>query len=152
VILENNQVYKMKLIGVLAFITTLCVASFTNPNQNNSSNRSNLRYLKNLKGKYPSEAALISKGKLKDRIKLLLNHRFEFLQSKWNVENPIELKGTNCILWACQQHNCSNTNFIIVINLDKNVVYAGVREEESITLYSEDSSSNLEVIKWANRN
>jgi hypothetical protein len=120
--------------------------------QDKSSNPKDLKYLRTLTGKYPSEVALLSKGKLKGRIKLLLKDRLKFLKSKWNVENPIEIKDSNCILWACQQHNCSNTNFIIVVDFRKNVVYAGIREEESIKVFSEDGSTNPEVTKWANRN
>ena len=74
------------------------------------------------------------------------------MKTKWAVETPIEIKGNILQAWGCQQHNCDRTNFIIVVDFIKNVVYVGIRRNEIVKSYSEDGSTNAEINKWANRN
>lgn len=111
-----------------------------------------ISYLKNCEGKYPSEVKLLGNNPLTKRLKILIKNRYVFLKNTWTVETPIEIKKNQFIAWGCQQHNCSNTNFMIVVDFAKNVVYVGVREEENVKIYSEDGTSNNEITKWANRN
>lgn len=114
--------------------------------------KSNLKYLKKVNHKYPREARLLYDKQLTKRLKTLLKNRYDFLIKTWGPETPIEVNESTFIAWGCQQHNCSNTNFTIVVDFAKNVVYVGIREEENVRIYSEDGSSNKEILKWANRN
>jgi len=114
--------------------------------------KQSLNHLQKLRGQYPIEVNLFKDKILNKRMKSLLKDRFFFLKNNWTVETPIEIRNNMFSAWGCQQHNCSNTNFIIVVDFTKNVVYVGIREEEKIKIFSEDGTSNEQVLKWANRN
>lgn len=118
--------------------------------QSNSQIVDNLEYLKKFNGKYPYDIQLFSNPTLTRRLKRLLNGRYKFLEETWAVETPIEINNNTFVASGCEQHNCASTNFIIVVDFSKNVLYAGVREEDVVKVYSEDGSSNPEIIKWAN--
>lgn len=139
-------------------ITSMLVIiySFVNIKESNfisrQTNQTSLSYLTKYKGQYPNKVNLLGNSPLTTRLKTLLKSRYDFLIKTWGPETPIEIKNNTFIAWGCQQHNCSNTNFIIVVDFSKNVVYVGVREEENVKVYSEDGSRNIQISKWANRN
>jgi len=108
----------------------------------------NLSYLKNFDGRYPDKVKLLGNNPLTKRLKILLKRRYDFLLKTWGPETPIEVNKNTFIAWGCQQHNCSNTNFTIVVDFAKNVVYVGIREEENVKIYSEDGSGNFLITKW----
>ncbi len=117
-----------------------------------NSSSGDLDFLRNLNGKYPYEVKLLDNPTLEKRLKNLLGTRFGFLKETWAVESAIEIKNNIFIATACQAHNCGSTNFIIVVDLSKNVMYAGVREEEQVKTYSEDGSSIQQLNEWAKGN
>jgi len=108
--------------------------------------------LKRLNGKYPKEAQLLGNNVLTRHLKVLLKDRFIFLKNTWAVETPIEIKNNIFQAWGCQQHNCDQTNFLIVVDLNKNVVYCGIKQNGMIKIFSEDNSYNQELFDWSNRN
>ncbi|WP_205945162.1 hypothetical protein [Pedobacter psychrodurus] len=107
--------------------------------------------MKKFNGAYPKDVKLLKDPILSKRVKSLLKNRFFFLKNTWAVETPINIKNNNFIAWGCQEHNCSDTNFIIVVDFTKNVVYVGIREEEQVKIYSEDGTKNTEITNWSNR-
>ena len=114
--------------------------------------KTDLSYLKYANRKYPNEIKLLNDQKLSMRLKALLKNRLVFLKKTWAVETPIEVANEHLTAWGCQQHNCDQTNFIIVVDFKKNVVYCGIRENENVKVYSEDESVNSEITKWSKRN
>jgi hypothetical protein len=136
----------------LSVVLLLSISLFLNSNRANQySINSKLSYLKNFSGQYPNKVKLLGNNPLTKRLKTLLKSRYDFLIKTWGPETPIEVNKNTFIAWGCQQHNCSNTNFIIAVDFAKNVVYVGIREEENVKIYSEDGSKNLEITKWSNR-
>lgn len=113
--------------------------------------KSDLNYLKQFNGKYPEKVKLLGNNPLTSRLKNLIKDKYSYLVETWAVETPIEIKNNMFSAWGCQQHNCGNTNFIIVVDFNKNMVYVGVREEANIKIYSEDGGSNILISNWANR-
>lgn len=111
-----------------------------------------LAFLRDYAGKYPNDVKLLDNSILNPRLKKLLGGRFTFFKETWAVESPMEIRNDLFIASACQAHNCASTNFIIVADLSKNILYAGVREEEKVKVYSEDGSSNTEVENWVKGN
>lgn len=147
---------KYSLIFCIPLFLTLDPRNFTakyklDKYQIISKKATGLDYLKNSQGKYPNEINLLDNSNLTFRLKKLLKNRYIFLKNSWTVETPIEIKNNTFIAWGCQQHNCSNTNFIIVVDFSKNIVYVGIRENENVKTYSEDGTTNKEIIKWATR-
>jgi len=117
--------------------------------QTSNTRKRELDFLKAYNGKYPADVNLLSDPVLKPRLVKLLADRYAFVKETWAVESPMEIKNNYFIASACQAHNCGNTNFIIVADLEKNILYAGVREENKVMKYAEDGSPNPEINKWA---
>ena len=120
--------------------------------QTNQATEGELDFLRNYAGKYPNDVKLLDNSVLRPRLEKLLGGRFAFVKETWAVESPMEMRNDMFIASACQAHNCGFTDFIIVADLAKNILYAGVREEEKVKVYSEDGSSNAEVDKWVSGN
>ena len=108
-----------------------------------------LDFLRNLNGKYPYDVKLLDNPELKKRLTSLLGNRFGFMKTTWAVEEPIEIKNNIFVATGCEAHNCGSTNFIIAVDLAKNIVYAGVRENDQVKTYSENGSSIQQVNDWA---
>lgn len=109
-----------------------------------------LDFLKNLDGKYPHEVKLLDNPALQSRLTNLLGNRFAFLKETWAVETPIEVKNNVFVATGCQAHNCGSTNFIIVVDLIKNKMFAGIREEEKVKTYAEDEVNPPQLNDWVN--
>jgi hypothetical protein len=112
---------------------------------------SKLNHLKMSNGKYPNKVRLLEDNTLSKRLKSLLKDRFLFLKKTWAVETPIEVNNNIFKASGCKQHFCDSTNFIIVIDFKRDVVYVGIRDNEIVKLYSEDGSSNKELTNWSKR-
>ena len=111
-----------------------------------------ISFLKNFDGKYSHEVKFLENSVIKERLKRLIGDRFTFLEKTWAVETPMEIKNNFFIASACEAHNCNMTNFIVVVDINKNVMYAGVREEGRIKTYSEDGSKiPAQINEWSQR-
>ncbi len=83
------------------------------------------------------------------RLKRLLKSRYNTLKSKWAVETPIEVKNNIFSAYGCEAHNCGYTNFKIVVDLESDLLYVGIREEQVVKIYSDDGSNISEIEEWA---
>jgi len=119
--------------------------------KNINQKKDRLLNLNSFVGKYPTEVRLLEEGTLKIRLQKILRGRFIYLQQNWAVETPINIVEGMFLAWGCQQHNCDQTNFIIVVDLKKNLVYCGIREKDLVKTYSEDGSNNIQINNWATR-
>ena len=120
-------------------------------NQPNNSSSNNLDFLKELNGKYPYEVNLFENEAFNQRLKNLLgNKSYNFLKETWSIESPIEFSDNIFVASGCQEHNCGFTNFIIVVDFSKNIMYAGIREEDYVETYSEDGGNSPKVKAWEN--
>jgi hypothetical protein len=111
--------------------------------------QNDLSFLRRMNGKYPYEVKLLDIPALELRLRNLLGNRFTFFKDKWATQTPIQVIGNKFISTACEAHNCNNTNFIIVVDFEKNILYAGIREELKVKTYSEDGSTCAEIEDWA---
>ncbi len=109
-------------------------------------------YLRDYAGKYPAEVKLLEDTRLKPRLLKMMGDRFSFMEKYWAVEMPLEIKGNMFVANACMAHNCGITDFIIVVDLAKGLVYSGIREEGKVNLYAEDGSGNIEIDNWVTGN
>ncbi|HMG68561.1 MAG TPA: hypothetical protein VK588_12775 [Chitinophagaceae bacterium] len=108
------------------------------PIVNNVSNE--LSFLSQLNGKYPYEVKLLDNAVLKRRLKKMLGARFEFLKSIWQTETPIEISNNLFYAWAMQAHSGGDPGAVLMADLAKNVLYAGIKENGHTKIYSEDGS------------
>ena len=133
-------------IATLVFLTFLTVLSFCQPYK--SSERVN--YLKNLDGKYPFDVNLLGNPIMKKGLKNLTEDRFNFLKKNFNTQMPMVILNNFFISEACKAHECGFTEFIIIVDLTKDVLYVGIRDAGKIQTFSEDKSPDPEPIKhWS---
>lgn len=111
-----------------------------------------LDFLKTLNGKYPDDAKLLENTAFTSRLKKLLGDRYTFLKETWAVETPMEYSNEVFSASACEAHNCGATNFIVVYDFSKNIMYAGIREEEKVKTYAEDGSTSPKITAWEKGN
>lgn len=153
---KNNNTTKEKEPDIRVNETTQ-QSSTTNETPDTQTQKGNpvdhdMDFLKDLNGKYPNDVKLLENKALTERLKKLLGDRYNFLKETWAVETPMEYSNNIFTASACQAHNCGSTNFIIIFDFLKNVMYAGIREEEKAKTYAEDGSSNAKLTDWANGN
>ena len=53
---------------------------------------------------------------------------------------------------GCEQHNCDMTNFIIVVDLEKDILYIGYRVENEIFTFGEDQNYPKSILDWEKEN
>lgn len=120
--------------------------------KNNSTNsQGNLDFLKDLNGKSCLKD-LLNNPIFKKRLMHLIGDRYNSLKIIAAVESPIIVNNNIVVITGCQAHNCNMTNFIVVVDLSKNMMYAGIRKEGRIKNYSEDGNTSTEITDWASKN
>ncbi|MDR0667849.1 MAG: hypothetical protein LBF90_04440 [Prevotellaceae bacterium] len=108
-----------------------------------------LSFLKNYDKQYPADARLWEKQPFIDRLKQAVGDTvFASLQSLRGTEVPIEVNGDEVIIAACEQHNCSNSNILIVVDLAANTLAVGVRKEGAVTVYNAGQTASPVLQKW----
>ena len=107
--------------------------------------KDNLAFLNSTNGLYPKDINLLEDSVLKQRLINLIGNKYYFLAENWNVETPIKVKNNTFIASGCQSQNCDITNFIIIIDFSKGILYCGIRENNKVKSFSEDGSNNQEL-------
>lgn len=102
-----------------------------------------LSYLNTLNGKYTFDIKLFENLVMQNRLKQLLgNELFNNFKTYWNVTSPIEVKDNIFIASGCQSHNCSDTNFTLVIDTYKNKMYV-ISKVENVKSYNFEDNNNV---------
>jgi len=114
---------------------------------------SELQFLMEWNGQYPYDVKFLDNAVLKKRLMKMLGPRYKFLKSIWDVETPIEIKNNLLYAWAMQAHSGGDPSAVIMADLAKNVLYAGIRQDGHTKLYSEDGSDPPQKLKdWSKEN
>jgi len=108
-----------------------------------------MTFLNGYVGSYPAEIKLLNHPVLSKRMAALLGDKWQFMKTTWAVEAPIELRNGKFVAEGCMAHNCLATNFIIIYDFNSNTLYAGVREEDIVSFYSENGYTCPELDYWA---
>lgn len=109
-----------------------------------------LDYMKAYNGKTATAVKLLEDPLLAARIKKLTGETpFEFMKQNWNTETPITVDNDILIAKACKTNECGSTESIILIDLAKNVVFAGIKEKGQVQTYSENGTINPAIMQWA---
>ena len=74
--------------------------------------------LKKSAGKYPYEIKLLENPELKGRLQKLMGKDFAAMKQYWNVESPIEILSNKLETSGCEQHNCGDNMYVMIIDLD----------------------------------
>lgn len=84
---------------------------------------------------------------MKNGIKNLTKDKFNFLRKYFDVQIPIVIKNNFFIAEGCKAHECPETNFIIIVDLTKDVLYVGIRDNLKIQIFSEGKGPQPEPFK-----
>lgn len=77
----------------------------------------------------------------------MLGAEYEYLKTIRDVETPIEIEDNLFYSWGMQQHSGGDPAAVIMADLNKNVLYVGIRKNGKVTLYSEDKSEAPQRLK-----
>ena len=115
------------------------------------SQKKNLDFLNKYKGKYLGQEKLFDNPILKERLRKMLGSRFDFIYLIWETEAPIEINNGILYAWAMQAHSGGDPEVVFMADLNKDVLYVGIRENGKVELYSEDGSEVPQKMnEWAN--
>jgi hypothetical protein len=110
--------------------------------------QSDISFLHKYDGKYPGDVALFTNAALKDRLQKMLGARYAMLADSMDVESPISIVDSTFAANGCKKHDCNTTNYILIIDLAKDLMYAGIRQDGRIETYSENGSNHPYVELW----
>lgn len=129
----------------------------TTDNRINISNRKSeetlLSSLRKFNGEYPFDVKLLSNPILKKRlISLIGKKRYEYMKTTWAVEGGIMVENDILEAVGCEAHNCDMTNFIIVVDLKKDILYMGYMVEGEIKKFGETDDFPKQLLQWEQEN
>lgn len=120
---------------------------------NKKSEETSLSSLRKFNGEYPSDVKLLSNPILKKRlINLIGKKRYDYMKTTWAVEGSVMVKNDILEAGGCEAHNCNMTNFIMVIDLKKDILYVGFMVEEEIKMFGEMNDFPKQLIDWEQKN
>ncbi|WP_288443722.1 hypothetical protein [uncultured Chryseobacterium sp.] len=118
-----------------------------------TSKNTSLFFLSKYKGEYPSDVKLLNNTILKNRlIQLIGKERYQYMNQTWAVEGGIGVKNNMFDASGCEQHNCDMTNFMIVVDLKKDILYMGYRVEGEIKKFGEKDDFPEQLLQWEQEN
>lgn len=122
-------------------------------NSNIRSKENSLNSLRKFNGEYPYDVKLLSNPTLKKRlINLIGKKKYEYMKETWAVEGGINVENDILEAGGCEAHNCNMTNYIIVVDLKKDILYVGYMVEEEIKKFGETNNFPEQLLKWEQEN
>ena len=120
---------------------------------NTKTEETSLNSLRKFNGEYSYDVKLLSNPILKKRlISLIGRKRYEYMKTTWAVEGGIVVENDIFEAGGCEAHNCNMTNFIIVVDLKKDVLYVGYMVEEEIKKFGEENGFPKQLLQWEQNN
>jgi hypothetical protein len=142
----NYQIKSHKTLAAAVLLVVLVAAVFGYLQTNKDTG---MDYLIGYDGKYPADVGLLEDARMVRRLKKLLGgSQYEFLRSMPKVEAPMQVADDIFTANVCQQHDCAQTNVIIVVNIPQNIVYAGIRRDTMLKTYAECGEIHPYIELW----
>ncbi|MCT3744640.1 hypothetical protein [Elizabethkingia anophelis] len=139
--------------GMVSFTLVKTNTPTNNIKKENSTTYTSLKFLKKYNGKYTYEVKLFNNPILKNRlVKLMGIDKYTFMKNTWRVEGGISVKNNILTTEGCEQHNCDSTNFIVVIDLERDILYVGYKVENDIYKFGEEQNYPLLILNWEKEN
>jgi hypothetical protein len=141
---QTNKLKKLIVRGIFFCLFAAVLLLFLYPRISKPS----VDFLREYVDKYPRDVNLLDNPHITKRLEKLLGIRYAFLKEAWTVESPMQIDENTFIAGGCMEHNCGDTNFIIVVDLAQNLMYVGIREDGWTKVYSEDGSTHPYTQLW----
>jgi hypothetical protein len=101
-------------------------------------------------GKYADETLMLQSEPLATRLKQLLGNAEKAFLERYQVIPPVEI--TDGLLYneGCKPHFCMADEAVIAIDMERDIIYAGIAVDSVVTLYSEhqDTSYPNRLLQW----
>lgn len=121
------------------------------PAEHRNLTQGDLWHLKALEGKYPKESGFFSDTMFTQRLQKLVGPDYDFMRDTCIVESPVEVEGSIVSASGCEAHNCGASNFIVIADLEANVLYAGVRKNNDVKTFSENGKTIKQLTYFVSR-
>jgi len=101
-------------------------------------------------GRYAGEVDLLDKEPLKERFHHLLNKDSLLFFQRFQVAPPIEIEGSIFYNEGCQPHNCGMDEAALVIDMSRDIIYAGIAVKGRVKIYAEkkDTAYPQRLREW----
>lgn len=101
-------------------------------------------------GKYAHDVKLFDQEPLKARLKALLGDQFKPFLERHKTTPPIAVENAQLYSEGCRPHDCSEEESALVIDMKKDVLYAGIAIRKQVHLFSEkgDTAYPVSLVKW----
>lgn len=110
-----------------------------------------LTFLNKLNGIYPYEVKLLDNPILKKRLMNMIGNDYAYIKSIWETQTPIKIEDGIFFSQAMQAHSGGNPSASIVVDLNNDVIYVGIRRNGKVEFYSEDGSKSPKNLSaWGN--
>lgn len=77
-------------------------------------------------------------SQIKERLRSLIGVvRMHQIELNWNNEDPITVNGNMLSASGCQDNNCENISFLVMIDVLNDVFYAGIKIEGNVEVFAE---------------
>jgi len=104
-------------------------------------------------GKYATQSSFFEDSQISERLRSLIGPvRMHQIKLHWNIEDPVQVNGNMLSASGCQEDNCENTSFLILIDAMNNVFYAGIKIEGNVELFSENGIMTKSLQDWKLQN
>lgn len=112
--------------------------------------KNELSFLASYHGKYANQSKLFEKKAFTQRLKNLMGDRFDELYTKWMLETPIEVKNDVFVAKGSELHMPGIVDFIVIFDLKNNVMYAGMKNNLTYELFSENGKLHVILEQFIN--
>lgn len=103
----------------------------------NEAKKSELAYLWNEKGKFPSREGVLAGQPLQHRLQALLGGRYELFMTNWDAEGPLDPKEATLFATGCVSHFCDEHASAFHVDLAKDELVALVRVKDKVEVFRE---------------
>ncbi len=104
-------------------------------------NVGSLDFLMAYGGKYPYEVAMMENSVLNHRLRTMLGKELDYLKSVWDIQAPIEIRDGYFYTWAIKEKSAGKEGAAIMVDLNKDKMYVGIRKNDQAQIYTEDGST-----------
>ena len=104
-------------------------------------------------GKYASNIDLLYNQPVADRLEFLIgSSRLHQMRHYWKIDTPIYIQDGIFIAKGCAQRNCDDTNFVVMMDIANDKIFAGVKIEGVTEVFAENSSNIIPLEQWRSQN
>lgn len=115
-----------------------------------------LGYLWGKAGEYPRQTGILDSQPLNDRLKALLQSRYDQFLENWDAEGPLAPKENSLFATGCVSHFCDEYGSAFHIDREKDELIALIRAKYKVELFREKEGGledlPAEVTDWIGKN